>query len=65
MEGGSFMLKKILRISFFAIITIIMLLVLFLANDLTEIAHVLKNIKPLWLFNNLFYYKCIFINDYN
>ncbi len=44
------MLKKILRISFFAIITIIMLLVLFLANDLTEIAHVLKNIKPLWLF---------------
>lgn len=43
------MKKKILRIAFFVIITIIMILVLFLANDISEIGHVLKNVKPLWL----------------
>lgn len=43
------MKKKILRIAFFVIITIIMVLVLFLDNDISEIGLVLKNVKPLWL----------------
>lgn len=43
------MKKKILRISFFIVITIIMLLVLFLANDISEIGNVLKNVKKIWL----------------
>ena len=41
------MKKKILRIAFFVIITIIMILVLFLANDISEIGQILKKIKGL------------------
>ena len=47
------MKKKILRIAFFVIITIIMILVLFLANDISEIGQILKKIKPIWLLTAL------------
>ena len=58
------MKKKILRIAFFVIITIIMILVLFLANDISEIGQILKKIKPIWLLTALgfliiyFFIKC-------
>lgn len=39
------MKKKILRIAFFVIITIIMILVLFLANDISEIGQILKKLS--------------------
>ena len=61
------MKKKILRIAFFVIITIIMILVLFLANDISEIGQILKKIKPIWLLTALgfliIYFFIIFIRS--
>lgn len=46
---GDYMKKKLFKILFFLAITIAMILVLILNNDMDDIGKVLKSLKPIWL----------------
>ncbi len=51
---GDFMKKKIFKVVFFLAITITMVLILLLNNDMDDIGNVLKSLKPFWLIMALF-----------